>query len=322
VKCQRGQAFILVLIFLAVGALLIVPMLEFAFTGLRSQQVFEDALARLYAADAAVEDALWKLESQLMGTFDATEPQPVSYNFQLGANDLPVTIDVPSVPVSQDYGTGEVHHAMVEVVPRFFETPPGGGPLTFRYIVRFDEQKWALISFHFTLPQGLTYNNPSSYYKGPDGNAYLSWDAEVDPVNHQVKMRDGEWADMTLGNYVVVDQWPPPGGEQPNTSYLIVTTESDGRQTLEWRPYFGRPTGRRIFVQTCEVIGMPSWGVNYITDVSFEGDFGIINIDRTAATGVAVYTILVESGGVTYQVVVGYDSSTGTFKIISYQPLE
>jgi len=129
---------------------------------------------------------------------------------------------------------------------------------------------------------------------------------------------------MTLGNYVVVDQWPPPGGALPNTSYLIVTTEPDGRQTLEWRPYLGSPSGRRIFIQTIEVTGNPPWGVNYLSSVSFEGGFGAIAIPDpgTAAMGVALYTILLDVGGITYQVVVAFDTTTGTFKIISYQPLQ
>ncbi|GAJ12229.1 unnamed protein product, partial [marine sediment metagenome] len=38
-KGQKGQAFILVLLLLAVGALLIVPILDYTTTGLRAQQI-------------------------------------------------------------------------------------------------------------------------------------------------------------------------------------------------------------------------------------------------------------------------------------------
>lgn len=59
-----------------------------------------------------------------------------------------------------------------------------------------------------------------------------------------------------------------------------------------------------------------------LTQVSFNGGFGSINIDQTAAMGVAMYTIRIPIGGVIYEVVVGYDSATGTFKIVSCKIVE
>ena len=47
-----------------------------------------------------------------------------------------------------------------------------------------------------------------------------------------------------------------------------------------------------------------------------------VTFTQTAAVGVAMYTVLVPVGEVTYQVVVAYDSTTGSFKIISYQIVE
>ncbi len=60
-KRQSGQAFILVLILLAIGALLTVPALRLTATSLKSSQIVEGQTKALYAADAAQEYVLWKL---------------------------------------------------------------------------------------------------------------------------------------------------------------------------------------------------------------------------------------------------------------------
>ena len=52
---------ILTMILVLVGGLIIVPLLGFMSTGLIVGQVFEKKMAGLYAADAGIEDAMWKL---------------------------------------------------------------------------------------------------------------------------------------------------------------------------------------------------------------------------------------------------------------------
>ncbi len=63
VKEEKGQAFILVLILLLVGGLIIAPLLGFMSTGLLAGQMHEAKMDELYAADAGVEDALYKIMS-------------------------------------------------------------------------------------------------------------------------------------------------------------------------------------------------------------------------------------------------------------------
>ena len=60
-KRQGGQAFILVLILLAIGALLVVPALRLTGTSLKSSQIVTRQTKALYAADAAQEYVMWKL---------------------------------------------------------------------------------------------------------------------------------------------------------------------------------------------------------------------------------------------------------------------
>ena len=61
IRGEKGQALIIVLILLLLGGLIIAPLLGFMSTGLKAGQVFEVKMNGLYAADAGIEDACWKL---------------------------------------------------------------------------------------------------------------------------------------------------------------------------------------------------------------------------------------------------------------------
>ncbi len=61
---QRGQAFILVLILLGVGAALIVPFLLTTDTVSKSRQLYGQSIKEDFAADAAVEYGMWRLKHE------------------------------------------------------------------------------------------------------------------------------------------------------------------------------------------------------------------------------------------------------------------
>ena len=58
---ESGKILILALVLLVVGVLLLTPLLGLMSTGLIAGQVHERKTAELYAADAGVEDALWRI---------------------------------------------------------------------------------------------------------------------------------------------------------------------------------------------------------------------------------------------------------------------
>jgi len=58
---EKGQALILVVILMLLGSLIIAPLLGFMSTGLIVGQVYEVKMKGLYAANAGIEDAMWKL---------------------------------------------------------------------------------------------------------------------------------------------------------------------------------------------------------------------------------------------------------------------
>lgn len=72
---EAGQAFILVLIILAIGAVLIIPALRFTNTGLQSSQIISRKNTGLYAAEAAQQKIMWMLfRGTLAGNLTSNEP--------------------------------------------------------------------------------------------------------------------------------------------------------------------------------------------------------------------------------------------------------
>ncbi len=61
IKGERGQVLPGVLILLFMGSLLIAPSLYYASTSLKASASYRESVNQLYAADAGLEDALWKL---------------------------------------------------------------------------------------------------------------------------------------------------------------------------------------------------------------------------------------------------------------------
>jgi len=61
---ESGKILIMVLVLLVVGGLVLAPLLGLMSTGLMAGQVYEKKASELYAADAGVEDAIWKIANR------------------------------------------------------------------------------------------------------------------------------------------------------------------------------------------------------------------------------------------------------------------
>ena len=59
---EKGQAMILAVVLLIVGGLIVSSLLSYMGNGLFNGRVYERGTAELYAADAGVEDAVWKIQ--------------------------------------------------------------------------------------------------------------------------------------------------------------------------------------------------------------------------------------------------------------------
>lgn len=124
-KRESGQAFILVLILLVVGGLIIAPLLAFVSTGLKAVQLCEQKTDELYAADAGVEDALWKIINNDASLHGLVENEFSYYTLTQQVNSLPVNVTVTKLSLiegllsEEEYKLGQPHEGWGE-----FELPP------------------------------------------------------------------------------------------------------------------------------------------------------------------------------------------------------
>jgi len=101
VRDEKGGAMELVLILLTVGGLILAPLLGLMSTGLMAGQVYETKTDELYAADAGVEDAVWKIDNQVdevkylycgEGNHSWSYPEPGDPAFEVNGKSVDVTI--------------------------------------------------------------------------------------------------------------------------------------------------------------------------------------------------------------------------------------
>jgi hypothetical protein len=108
---EKGQALLLALIALAVGALLISPFLTRVSTSLIASRTSEESLAELYSCDAGAEDAIWNLTYSDLATALLTTPgDSISYSLNQSVNDLTPYITIFRDTVSEasdDFESGE-----------------------------------------------------------------------------------------------------------------------------------------------------------------------------------------------------------------------
>jgi len=64
IRDEKGAALTMALILLLIGGLMTAPLLSFMGTGLLAGEVYEARTAELYAVDAGVEDAVWKIQNK------------------------------------------------------------------------------------------------------------------------------------------------------------------------------------------------------------------------------------------------------------------
>jgi len=72
---EKGAALVLVLVLLLMGGLIIAPLLAHMGTGLITGEVYERRADELYAADAGVEDAIWKIQHGQVSLCPSDPPQ-------------------------------------------------------------------------------------------------------------------------------------------------------------------------------------------------------------------------------------------------------
>ncbi len=107
---EAGLALPIVLAMLALGSLLMVPSLNFAATSLKTGEVVEGNVKGLFAAEAGVEDALWRIK------YDPPASFPYSYQVT-GINGLTVDITIDEITTisGEDVGSSGDHDDWLQI---------------------------------------------------------------------------------------------------------------------------------------------------------------------------------------------------------------
>ncbi len=209
IKEEKGQALILVLILLLVGGLMLTPLLGFMGSGLIVGQVYEKKADELYAADAGIEDALWKIdrldyttatdswsingvdadaEVTFDNLYDYETPWPYllddivnSYSVDVTIENIwiPNNIPVPSASEAEDI----VKAGKLIVTGSANEAPEYQINITYAP-EEGEEDGLSIVTLGIWLPPGYTYDedgacNLEGYYTSRDITPYASGQAVV-----------------------------------------------------------------------------------------------------------------------------------------------
>jgi len=103
IKNEKGAALVMALILLLIGGLISAPLLSYMGTGLLAGEVYEARTAELYAVDAGVEDAVWKIQNQ-DGYLPCSPGSPARNYTITDINGKNVDITITSVALYQGIG--------------------------------------------------------------------------------------------------------------------------------------------------------------------------------------------------------------------------
>lgn len=164
---QRGGAFILTLVLLLVGSLVIPSLLEFMFGGLAQADIYQRRGAELYAADAGVEDALWRIQQRDI---------PVCPSVPYHHYDLEDPVNGRSIGIDITYGSDVDGFSYYQIT----STANGDGSATTvdAYAVNVYGNYTDITNNVLTSQEGISYppkpivnypegNEPQEYYQGP-----------------------------------------------------------------------------------------------------------------------------------------------------------
>jgi hypothetical protein len=194
-KREAGQAFILVLIILAIGSLLVVPALRLTGTSLQSSQIITREVEALYVADGAQEYVLWKLLYDGLGANFTYDGDNVSFPCNVCGKEVDILIIMRAVA-----GEGGVTLATDDVVkPTKTVTPdtvPNDTYQVYTYTIRLeqisDNNTQGLDAVYDILPKGFgidPYIAGSSYLRVEDGEWESIGDPLIEVEQNQVRMR-------------------------------------------------------------------------------------------------------------------------------------
>ena len=193
-KKEVGQAFILVLILLAVGAMLVVPALRLTGIALKSSQVILPQVRGFYVADAAQDYILWQLrQPDFANSFERDVPQ----TFQFDACGVLVNATIIMRAVESAGGLTLATDDRIQPTKTVFPTTiDNDATETVTYTIKLeqlsDNTSQGLDVIYDMLPDVFDENDyvPGSSYLRVEGGAWEQIDDPLEEVySGQVRLR-------------------------------------------------------------------------------------------------------------------------------------
>ncbi len=100
IRGQKGYVLPLSLVTLAVGALVLVPFLQYVYTGIKSSEISKDLTLERYSAEAGIQDAISRLKVNMDGFTDSLTPDnpTASYSITVNGVEIFITVKIPETP--------------------------------------------------------------------------------------------------------------------------------------------------------------------------------------------------------------------------------
>ena len=216
IRNEKGQALPLVLMLLVVGGFTIGAVLTYVSTGLNVGQIQEERLAELYAADAGIEDGLWRIQNDevLLDPYDYEAE--FTYTLPVGINEKEVVVNVTPIWLLDSLESdknGTMPHQQLVVAGQVIDEEDGEYQVKLTYDGSKGNLKvervgvWLPTSFNYVADStsGITTENPTSIFEWRGGKA-LAWDFQP-AVNFEALPASSEPT--------------PPGGFIPATEFPI-----------------------------------------------------------------------------------------------------
>lgn len=194
-KKERGQAFILVLILLAIGAMTVVPLLQFAASSSQNNQIVTQRLQNLYAAEGAQEFVMWKLVHTDYVTSFTYDGQVDNFTVDVCGNPVAATVVMRAVP--SWHGVVLATNDRIKPTKTVSPTTNDGTTQTYTYTIRLeqisDNTEEGLDAIYDILPDA--FSNTNQYVTGSskfsiDGGSFVDIaDPLKEVINGQLRLR-------------------------------------------------------------------------------------------------------------------------------------
>jgi len=215
-KEQKGYVLPLALIVLTVGTLFIVPFLQHAHAGLNAARRSDRLNAERYAADAGIEDAIWRLKVNKDGFTDSVTPDNplISYSITVNGIEVFITVEVPQVPEPEplpEKQTGQ-HLNLRKIANKNWIQPSTVNTITYTIeLYNYGTNAMHIDEIGDIIPMSFTYVNGSSSGITTD-DPTITWDNNRHVLTwyftgDKPKLASGETRVQTFEASVT----PPPG---------------------------------------------------------------------------------------------------------------